>query len=61
MVNRHITTSQTLLKELEQEMNTLYNLLTQGKVIASNLEQTWTALSVTHGNFQRDVTKENKG
>lgn len=45
-------TSQQLLKCLQKEMTDLNNLLSEALVIASNLEGTWTAIRVTHKNYE---------
>ncbi len=58
MSDHNITTSQHLLKRLEDEMYSLYKLISQGEIIVSNLKGTWTALSATHKNFRRDIEND---
>jgi hypothetical protein len=60
MSNDNITTSQNLLKKLEEQMHSLYKLISEGEIVAANLKGTWTAISVTHKNFQGDV-RESQG
>jgi hypothetical protein len=57
MVDRNITTSQHLLEELEEQMHSLNRLMSDVETVACNLKGTWTALSITHENFQRDNGK----
>ena len=57
MSNDNITTSQNLLKHLEEQMYSLYKLILQGEIVVANLKGTWVALSVTHKNFQGDVER----
>jgi hypothetical protein len=53
MANHDIQKSQHLLKRLEEEMIFLRSLMSQAEVVASNLQGTWTAVSVTHENWKR--------
>lgn len=53
MVDHDIQNSQHLLKRLEEEMIFLRSLMSQAEVVASNLQGTWTAISVTYGNWKR--------
>lgn len=55
MADYDIQKSQHLLKRLEEEMSFLSNLMSQAQVVASNLKGTWIAISVTHGNWKRDI------
>lgn len=54
MVDQNITTSQDLLKELEKHMRSLNRLMSEMDIVVHNLKGKWTALSITHENFQRD-------
>jgi hypothetical protein len=58
MADHDIITSQSLLKELEERMYSLYKLVSEIDIVIFNLKQTWTALSVTHGNFKRDAKED---
>ncbi len=55
MANHDIQNSQHLLKRLEEEMIFLRSLMSQAEVVASNLQGTWIAISVTHENWIRKV------
>ncbi|MBL8675976.1 MAG: hypothetical protein JNJ47_00900 [Alphaproteobacteria bacterium] len=55
MANHDIQNSQHLLKRLEEEMTFLRSLMSQAEVVASNLQGTWTAVSVTYDNWKRDI------
>ena len=55
MANHDIQNSQHLLKRLEEEMVFLRSLMFQAEVVASNLQGTWTAISVTYKNWKRDI------
>lgn len=57
MVDWNITTSQHLLKELEEQMHSLSKFVSEIDSAIDNLKETWTALSITHKNFQRDNGK----
>ena len=58
MADHDIQKSQHLLKRLEEEMIFLRNLMSQAEVVASNLQGTWTAVSVTYGNWKRDLKED---
>lgn len=58
MADHDIITSQSLLKELEERMYSLYKLVCEVDIVIFNLKQTWTALSVTHGNFKQDAKED---
>lgn len=53
MVDHDIQNSQHLLKRLEEEMIFLRSLMSQAEVVSSNLQGTWTAISVTYDNWKR--------
>ena len=53
MANHDIQNSQHLLKLLEEEMIFLRSLMSQAEVVASNLQGTWIAISVTYENWKR--------
>lgn len=53
MANHDIQNSQHLLKRLEEEMIFLRSLMSQAEVVASNLQGTWIAISVTYENWKR--------
>ena len=53
MANHDIQNSQHLLKRLEEEMTFLRSLMSQAEVVASNLQGTWIAISVTYENWKR--------
>ena len=55
MANHDIQKSQHLLKRLKEEMSFLSSLMSQAHIAASNLEGTWTAISVTCKNWERDI------
>ena len=57
MTDPNIATSHHLLKRLKEEMTFLSSLMTQAKIVSSNLEGTWTAVRVTYENWQRDIEK----
>jgi hypothetical protein len=57
MTNPNITTSQHLLKRLEEEMNFLSSLMAQAIMVASNLEGTWTSIRITYKNWKRDIER----
>ncbi len=58
MADHDIQKSQHLLKRLEEEMIFLRNLMSQAEVVAYNLHGTWTAVSVTYGNWKRDLEEQ---
>ena len=58
MANHDIQTSQKLLKDLEKEMLSMTQLMSQMRVVSHNLDETWTALYVTHRNWQRRVEED---
>ena len=53
-----IQNSHHLLKRLEEEMIFLRSLMSQAEVVASNLQGTWTTVSVTYGNWKRDLKED---
>lgn len=55
MVNHGIQKSQHLLKRLEEEMNSLDNIVSQALIIISNLKGTWTAIDQAHKNWKREI------
>lgn len=55
MANLNISTSQHLLKRLEDDMSKLNNLMSQVLIVSSNLEGTWIAISQTHKNWKSDT------
>ena len=55
MADHDIQNSHHLLKRLEEEMVFLRSLMFQAEVVASNLQGTWTAISVTYKNWKRDI------
>ncbi len=55
MADHDIQNSRHLLKRLEEEMIFLRSLMSQAEVAASNLQGTWTAISVTYKNWKRDI------
>jgi len=57
MVDQNITTSKSLLKELEEQMRSLNNLVSEMDMVIHNLKGTWTAISMTHRNFKIDSEK----
>lgn len=58
MADHDIQKSIHLLKRLKEEMSFLNSLVSQADIVCSNLQGTWTAIRVTHGNWIRDI-KEN--
>ena len=58
MADHDIQNSHHLLKRLEEEMLFLRSLMSQAEVVSSNLRGTWTAISVTHSNWKRDLKKD---
>ena len=58
MAEYDIQKSHQLLKALEKEMVSLRNLMSQAEVVAYNLQGTWTAVSVTYGNWTRDLKED---
>jgi len=61
MADQDIITSQSLLKELEKQMRSLNNLISEMDIVIHNLKETWTAISITHINFKRDSEKLRNG
>lgn len=57
MVNNHIITFQYFLKELETNTGRLRDIMTQVPVLASNLQETCTAIDQTLQNMKRDAEK----
>jgi len=57
MTDPHIQKSQHLLKRLEEEMTFLRSLMFQAEIVSANIKQTWTAISVTHDNWKRNIEK----
>ena len=57
MVNNHIITFQYFLKELETNTGRLRDIMTQVTVLASNLQETCTAIDQTLQNMKRDAEK----
>jgi hypothetical protein len=55
MADHDIQKSQHLLKSLKEQMSFLNSLLSQAEILCSNLQGTWTAIRVTHGNWIRDI------
>ncbi len=58
MTDHDIQTSQKLLKDLEEEMLSMTELMRQVRVITHNLDQTWTSLYVTQRNWKRKVEED---
>ena len=58
MADHDIQNSHHLLKRLEEEMLFLRSLMSQAEVVSSNLRGTWTAISVTHSNWKRDLEED---
>jgi len=58
MADHDIQNSHHLLKRLEEEMLFLRSLMSQAEVVSSNLRGTWTAISVTHSNWKRDLKED---
>ena len=58
MAEHDIQTSQKLLKDLEKEMLSMTQLMSQMRVMSHNLDQTWTALYVTQRNWKRRVEED---
>ena len=54
MVDQNITISQHLLKELEEQMHSLNRHMSEIDTVVHNLKGTWTAISITYGNFQKE-------
>ena len=57
MVNQHIITFQSLLKELEKDIELTDILMSQLSIFVSNLSETWTDVSQTYQNMKRDAEK----
>ena len=57
MVNQHIITFQSLLKELEKDIERTDILMSQLSIFVSNLSETWTDVSQTYQNMKRDSEK----
>jgi hypothetical protein len=57
MVNQHIITFQSLLKELEKDIERTDILMSQLSIFVSNLSETWTDVSQTYQNMKRDAEK----
>ena len=57
MVNQHIITFQSLLKELEKDIERTDILMSQLSIFVSNLSETWTNVSQTYQNMKRDAEK----
>lgn len=57
MVNQHIITFQSLLKELEKDIERTDILMSQLSIFISNLSETWTDVSQTYQNMKRDAEK----
>ena len=57
MVNNHIITFQSLLKELEKDIERIDILMSQLSTFVSNLSETWTAVSQTYQNMKRDAER----
>jgi hypothetical protein len=55
MADHDIQKSIHLLKRLKEEMSFLSSLVSQADIVCSNLQGTWTAIRVTHGNWIRDI------
>jgi hypothetical protein len=55
MADHDIQKSIHLLKRLKEEMSFLNSLVSQADIVCSNLQGTWTAIRVTHGNWIRDI------
>ena len=58
MAEYDIQNSHHLLKRLEEDMLFLRSLMSQAEVVSSNLRGTWTAISVTHSNWKRDLKED---
>ena len=58
MADHDIQTSQKLLKDLEEEMILLRELIRRVEVVSHNMNGTWIAISVTHGNWERRVKED---
>jgi hypothetical protein len=57
MVNNHIITFQYFLKELETGTGRLREIMTQVLALATNLQETCTAIDQTLQNMKRDAEK----
>ena len=57
MVNNHIITFQSLLKELEKDIDRIDILMSQLSTFVSNISETWTAVSQNHQNMKREAEK----
>ena len=60
MADHDIQKSIHLLKRLKEEMSFLSSLVSQADIVCSNLQGTWTAIRVTHGNWIRDIEENVK-
>ena len=58
MADHDIQKSHHLLKALEEEIISLRNLMSQAEIVAYNLQGAWTAVSVTYGNWKRDLKED---
>ena len=58
MTDHHIQASRRLLKELEEEISQMRELMRQIQVISHNMEGTWTSIHVAEGNWRRRVEEE---
>lgn len=64
MSNNNITTSQHLLKRLEEQMNCLSSLMSQMNslssqvlFVSSGLKGTWTAIGTAQETWKKDIEK----
>ena len=58
MAEHYIQISQKLLKDLDDGVTHLRELMRQVEVVSHNLEGTWIAISVTHENWKRRVEED---
>ena len=55
MTDHHIQASRHLLKELEEEISQMRELMRQLQVISHNMDGTWIAIHVNHRNWRRNL------
>ena len=58
MAKHDIQESRHLLKELEEEISQMRELMRQLQVVSHNIEGTWIAIYVTQGNWKRDFEED---
>ena len=58
MANEHIIISQSILKELEGNIYSLYKIISEIDIIVFDIQQNWGALSMMRKHFAQDIGLE---